>query len=515
MNKSALVIAGLTIIALTVPNSAIADDQYFYPSGQTITGSVDSDFAAGWRKIGIYEYSRATATTSGIWARKQTGNQVDWQLCEEHNTGFCQENSGYQVRGASILPPCSSDVQTNCIESIRIGTKLELFDASLHRKLDGFTFPGDPARGIPPGSTVSIWKTPEFPHTGGDEYAIFSSIGWVLNDGQPQITDFHLNVAGTAERSKSFVGTSTPMARGSEAGANGGSAECFYTVSPEICAYHQVFAPGTRIRVAVRLTNELSGWLYGRLKDPAVSVTRITNRSDLVAIEAEPVEVPKLQTIWNQNEIPGLVDPVWHGNFGGGSYMTLATVHDAFRFISALRTVAGDTASGQRQYWGVQSSRWTSQLGQRCFTSNQGLVGLVTTNAMAYQGGVPTFKNGFLTYEVAGMHLLPNGEKVLGTYDLMMRSDIARCLYGFSRAPISATVTVTGSGEQSVSTTIVGEKNGWLKLAAYGFTFSQKTIQVRLTQKRTTITCVTKRPPVKTRKVTGVAPKCPTGFVKR
>jgi hypothetical protein len=134
---------------------------------------------------------------------------------------------------------------------------------------------------------------------------------------------------------------------------------------------------------------------------------------------------------------------------------------------------------------------------------------------MAYQGGVPTFRNGFLNYEVAGMHYLPDGEKALGTYDLTMRSDVARCIYGFSRAPISATVTVTGSGDSSVATTIVGERNGWLKLAAYGFTFSQKNIQVRLTQKRTTITCVSNRSPVKVRKVTAVFPKCPTGFRQR
>jgi hypothetical protein len=114
------------------------------------------------------------------------------------------------------------------------------------------------------------------------------------------------------------------------------------------------------------------------------------------------------------------------------------------------------------------------------------------------------------------MHYLPDGTtEALGTYDLVMRSDIARCLYGFNRAPVSATITVTGEGDKNIATTVVGEKDGWLKLAAYGFTFSNKTIQVRLTQKRTTITCVSTTKPTKTRKVTGLAPKCPSGFRKR
>jgi hypothetical protein len=84
------------------------------------------------------------------------------------------------------------------------------------------------------------------------------------------------------------------------------------------------------------------------------------------------------------------------------------------------------------------------------------------------------------------MHYLPDGITVAtGTYDLVMRSSTARCLYGFSKAPIYAVISVRGeSGERKVATTVVSEKGGWLKLAAYDFTFSNPTIQVRLTQKK-------------------------------
>jgi hypothetical protein len=65
-----------------------------------------------------------------------------------------------------------------------------------------------------------------------------------------------------------------------------------------------------------------------------------------------------------------------------------------------------------------------------------------------------------------------------------MRSDTARCLYGFSKAPLSATVSVTNDkGNKTMATTVVSEKNGWLKMAAYGFTFSKKTIKVKITKK--------------------------------
>jgi hypothetical protein len=133
---------------------------------------------------------------------------------------------------------------------------------------------------------------------------------------------------------------------------------------------------------------------------------------------------------------------------------------------------------------------------------------------MAYAGNAPQLKRGFLDYKVAGFHYLPNGEEAIGSYDLIMNSDVARCLYGFSKAPVSATITISGEGDKNIATTVVTEKNGWLKLGAYGFTFSAKTIKVKLTQpKRTTITCVA--PGKRNVKVTAANPKCPKGFRKR
>jgi hypothetical protein len=116
-----------------------------------------------------------------------------------------------------------------------------------------------------------------------------------------------------------------------------------------------------------------------------------------------------------------------------------------------------------------------------------------------------------------------------------MRSDAARCLYGFSNAPVSATVSIAGAdGATNIATTVVSEKDGWLKMKAAGFTFSEKQIQIKITQegsvgktqpqkvelaspvstkpKKSTITCVKGKI---TKKVSAVSPKCPTGFKKK
>jgi hypothetical protein len=183
--------------------------------------------------------------------------------------------------------------------------------------------------------------------------------------------------------------------------------------------------------------------------------------------------------------------------------------------VNYFRNKTQDRSAGQNSFWNFASSQGAGG-GSGCLADKSKVLGIVTTNSMVYDGGVPKFTRGFLNYKVAGLHFEADGvTEVLGSYDLVMRSEVARCIYGFSRAPVSATITIAGEGDRTIATTIVNEKNGWLKLAAYGFTFSNKTIQVRLTQKRTTITCVSVTDPKKTRKVTAIGPKCPRGFKTR
>jgi hypothetical protein len=150
-----------------------------------------------------------------------------------------------------------------------------------------------------------------------------------------------------------------------------------------------------------------------------------------------------------------------------------------------------------------------------------------------YLDGPPTYKDGTLDYKVASTHYEADGTTVFkGTYELIMSSALARCIYKFTAAPISATVSITSeNGEANAATTVINEKNGWLKLGAYGFTFSSPTVRVKLTQeaapaptpspvatvkpaaaKKATITCIKGKT---SKKVTAVNPKCPTGYKKK
>jgi len=129
-----------------------------------------------------------------------------------------------------------------------------------------------------------------------------------------------------------------------------------------------------------------------------------------------------------------------------------------------------------------------------------------------------------LDYQVAAPHFTPTGDLFAGTYDLVMSSAVARCLYKFSAAPVKATVSVAGDSASQVVTTFLSESAGWLRLGAYGFSFSSPTIKVKLTQdavaiapvkataKKTTITCVKGKT---TKKVTATKPVCPMGYKKK
>jgi len=156
---------------------------------------------------------------------------------------------------------------------------------------------------------------------------------------------------------------------------------------------------------------------------------------------------------------------------------------------------------------------------------------------MAYSWSPPAFKDGIMSYKVAGAHLDVDGSVYKGTYDLAMNADSARCIYGFSNAPIKASVSVlsSGGGEQEISTETLSIKDGWMNLSAKNFTFSSPTIRIKLTQEtapavatsdststtsaaakpatqKISITCVKGK---SVKKVTGVNPKCPSGFKKR
>jgi hypothetical protein len=88
-----------------------------------------------------------------------------------------------------------------------------------------------------------------------------------------------------------------------------------------------------------------------------------------------------------------------------------------------------------------------------------------------------------LDYKVLSPHYSEKGEENFGSYDLLLDSKVARCIYKFTDAPIKAEIEIFGSdGSNRVATTVIGERNGWLFMSANGFTYSEPTVRIKLTQ---------------------------------
>jgi hypothetical protein len=427
--------------------------------------------------------------------------------------------NGQNFAGTVVLEHCSDTTSEFCVEDLSLSVGGAPFEsAKFIRSTNQVKFAARKDIDFPGGGSTELFTSASATTAGGlHTYAtsVALHLSWdsTTKTFSPQSLVANVYPYRTNDDSR-FRGV--PGA-GDVIGAG-----CVY-VEPGSCGILQDWAPNTKAKLSVKIPASLGGWLKGRLKAPEVTVERVSTLASRVTVAAEPVAVPQLGVVMpasEKNDILASGVPVaWWGGPGFVEIGTESGGVSVSQFIERYRGITKDSASGVASMWNFASINAGN--GSGCLSDNSKIQGIVTTNAMGYDGSAPSYIGGVLKYKVSGMHFMADGTTpVEGTYDLVMRSDTARCLYGFSKAPISATVSVTSSsGESKVATTVVKEtKDGWLKLAAYGFTFSSPTISVKLTQapgasaKKSTITCVKG---ILTKKVTAVNAKCPAGYRKQ
>jgi hypothetical protein len=256
------------------------------------------------------------------------------------------------------------------------------------------------------------------------------------------------------------------------------------------------------------------------MKDVDIAISPFSETNNRLIVSGKSVTVPTFAVNRSLSDLT-TQEKDFAAYFGYGKGVSGGDPGDPriFEYLEYWRPKFNDIASHMTTSWALKSTRWVSE--NKCLKTTNRVLGVVSTNSMGYDGNPPKFIDGFLNYRVSGFHYGSDGKTLnLGSYDLVLRSDAARCLYGFSNAPVSATVSISGAGgAQNIASTVVSEKDGWLKMKAAGFTFSEKQIKVKITQesaavakKKSTITCVKGK---LTKKVTGTSPKCPSGYKKK
>jgi hypothetical protein len=463
------------------------------------------------------------ATEPGIsqnfnWLSVQPGraalgeNRGNWITCTGTKDPNCDLNNPGPdgIVGNLILPHCSTAAQKHCIESLSFAKDDKDFqEADFIREAEGAkTFEVDENVNFPGAGNNSLWKSTNAEHAGGFNYVVSVRLGVGLFPGSKKFIANYLNAVVTPYRE--VTGNYNPNF------LSGPANVCLFIEAGK-CGYPQDFPNDIRVKLKFRVSNELGGWFQGRLKNPNISVDPIDNSTNKITLDAEPVKVPRTYFIKNKSQLNNQ-ELNWFANQGSwGTGNGVASGVDAghpeiFDFINYVRPLSKDTASGINTFWSLTTTKWGS--GSSCLSDTKKVLGIVTTNAMGYDGNAPSFIKGSLDYKVSGLHYLPDGvTESIGTYNLVMRSDTARCLYGFTAAPIQATVTiVSGNTATLVGTTTVSEKDGWLKLAAYGFTFSEKILKVKITQAKNTKFSITCSKGKLIKKITAIKPKCPSGY---
>jgi hypothetical protein len=502
----------------------------------------------------------------------------------------CQSQS---LDYSAVLPSCGPLSNVFCIEEFGVvsasgdRTKAQFSRYFANQALNKFE--ANEKLNLPYGASGSIYELPLAPHAGGTLYYISvltegrvnKNSGATLEKLSVQIHPVALepNIWGTTAEVDSGYSIETSGGNGHTIGQwrragngfSGGNFCVAASVKESLCAQRYSFPADMKFYLKLKLQNKPLGWMHGRINKPEVEVSESNGLYNL-SVSAYPVAVPVVYKMYRYPEMPQLLKDAYDiktGNYKPDAFFISPSSSDApqgcgrtactedpmTRNVIILPSPSSESGMDQLKLWlpfvndkatallGTWSLRTLDEAesrgGQRCFASREnGVTGIVTTNATQYSAGPPTLnvRQGTLEYKVAAPHFTTKGDEFLGTYDLIMRSDVARCVYGFTSAPIRAELSVVNDqGNQKVATEILGEKNGWLYLSAGGFTYSSPIIKVKLEQdapppaptpsatptpsasakpvvKAVTITCIKGKT---SKKVTAVKPKCPAGFKKK
>ena len=451
-----------------------------------------------------------------------------------------------------VIDECTKyDGKYPCIEGVAIERKENFKPLDFVKQVPGNIWAPDEEYGLIPGGSASLWRDPE----GSSDFrylVIFSGTAGpadlARNRSALPLTQFQASIVptkilrGDFEPDKVLTDSS-----GIRRWSNSAPDYCVWVDSGE-CGYRVEFPDEKRLQLSAKIPLNFGGFLIGRMRNAEVSIGERVNGLANLKVMAEPVVIPLLQSVIrsevaSQELVRHFNNPrkfqcapgdqsCKKGLIGG---MTTSSGDVAFEYYELFESGLNSKAALMMPTWSFRSHQ--TYLG-RC--SNFGIFqGLVATNSAIYQGDPPKLNNGELSYRVAGVRLDDKGNVFQGSYDLVLRSASARCIYKLENSPVQASISIENSqGSSLIKTTSFSERDGWIRMSANGFTFSQPIIKVKLIQKSTeassetkpsvtqtpapspkaegqsnkVITCVRGKV---TKKVTGTSPKCPKGFKKK
>ena len=544
--KSAVILA--TIFALSLPQSVNAI--YFFNDMSPAEKLKPAEPAVG---LAIRD-DRVLTQISGITGATK-GTYTTNLTCESVLDPKCAEASNLRVM--AVLPPCAPNAALTdvCIKAVRTGDSVGNFqDAKLQYEINTFKFPQNSQYNLPAGGGISVWRGQTIKGTELDFSVAVDlqinfnakqagkggagTIGNSPNGYESDVIGFSAQIIPTKVLNGNYYpakwdatkSSGNPMGYAGERLDNPGNGpedqyrDCIWHDLGR-CAMPETFFGDQPIELVLQMDNQVSGWLFGRMKNIIASSKPLSKNTSLVSVSGESINVPSGVSWIPVNEFKnslGLKELNWDNRvekatgqimwskpsnhpdlfefprfgvppeMGGGIHEPNPKLKDAGGYLQAgepwLKT-SERTPTWRFQgmdpssFWGMDQSQG-NKVFECTVKDTSKLHGVMTTNAMAYSWSPPSFKEGVLSYKVAGAHHDVDGSLFKGTYDLAMNQESAKCIYGFTDAPIKASVSIVNSdgGVQEIATEILTVKNGWMQLSAKNFTFSAPTIRIKLTQ---------------------------------
>ena len=397
--------------------------------------------------------------------------------CTKLSDKNCRPGPDTELTAIFQAPKCESSREVNCIEDLFAQVSGQTIRGIFLGYVSDVEIPANRSVGIlGRGSSTSLWQIPGVVHAGGtDTYGVAVQYDLDYSGGRfKAYPGFHASIVPYTDRPVPSSGLSSSNLNLCPWKKNG------------VCSSVHEFSLGSTFGLQLRFESHIQNWFAARMSNVDIKVKSGPGSSKSVQVVGSPVQVATLDAKIPRANVPAKLkkilariglDPQKTNGLG-------AVANDGFttEVVEAVKGPTRDQASGYSSAWNLEAL--PNNTGAFCTGAPNRVLGIVSTNAMAFQAGPPQLRGGFLNYEVAGLHYLPGGQQLaLGTYELVISSDYARCLYGFSQAPISGSVAVVNDrGQKTIATTTFGEKNGWVKLSAKGFTFSKKTIKVKITK---------------------------------
>lgn len=559
--KKFLTAFALIAISVTIAPIASGDvpEENFYPSVKQEAGWM------GYNADNSIEYSQP----SSLYALASTYNYdlpKKMVLCDSLTDSKCVAPDINSFQFTSIFTRCADTSDMDCIDSFSIKNEDGSVNVATFQRnwVPGPVYKGDKSKYLPSGYGPNSWT---LTNNKGVVETYSLSVGVTgfydlgRNPNKVNFDSFIASIQPIKELSGSGydgpVANVTKRGDGFSQGWNTGFVEQGCQIAERgTCGYRLPFDLEKTVVLKVRLSQPVQGWLHGRMKDANIVMTTAADNSQVVEISAKPLSIPSVYGWVKWSELPQKVKDLYPVGSGGTSRGAddFTTTDLNSRTLLTKSMVAGDLpikelnlwlpllndkAAAMRTFWVAQTIRGEVPYDANNCVRGKGFTGIIGTNAVVYSDGPPEFDKAeqSLNYTVGASHFDSMGELFKGYYQLNLRSDVARCLYGFGSAPIQAKIEVSSSdGTPSVATTVISESDGWLKMTASGFTFSTPKIKVKLSQevtarvptpsasatptpvaapvaaKKTSITCVKGKT---SKKVTAVNPKCPTGYKKR